>query len=123
MPCNQFGVDPGARDGVEDPVVSLGITTSKLCFANIGQAWAKLIAQEPKQSKHHITHPSGIGHDFQRSQSRPMFQKPIQDIHRIPEGARNDNGMEASKLVRSKIVIGDPAAPCVCIMVKHRFKA
>ena len=35
-----------------------------------------------------------------------MFEKAIQDVHRIAEGPRDDNGMEASELVRGKVVIG-----------------
>jgi hypothetical protein len=38
-------------------------------------------------------------HGAKNWQLRLMFQQAIQDEHRIPEGARNDNGMEASKLV------------------------
>lgn len=46
MTRNQFDVDPGVRDGVEDFLVSLGIETPKLCFADIGQARVTLIVSD-----------------------------------------------------------------------------
>ena len=95
------GVHAGPRDAIQDPIVGPRIEAPELRLADVGQARAELIAEQPKQAKDHITDPGGIGHDFHRPQTRLVFQEAIEDEHRIAEGPGDDNGMEAGELVRA----------------------
>jgi hypothetical protein len=87
------------------PVIGAGIEAPELRFPNISQAWTKLVAQQPKQAKHHITDTGRICHDLHRPQLCLVFQEAIEDIHGITQGPRDDNGMEAGELVRREVVI------------------
>ena len=82
---DQLGVHPGPRNAIQDPIVGRGIETPKARFADVSQPRAKLVAQQPKQSKHHVTDPGRIRHDFHRPQPRLVFQQAIEDVHRIAQ--------------------------------------
>jgi len=63
----------------------VGSRRPKPRFTDIGQSWAELVAKQPEQAKDDLADPSGIGHDFYRSESGLMFEEAIQDVHRIAE--------------------------------------
>ena len=57
MITDQRGVDRSARDRVERSVVGLPVDAPELGAADVGEARAELVAQEPEQAEDRV----GIG--------------------------------------------------------------
>src|SRR5258705_537105 len=68
-------LSPG--DGVQNTIISRGIETPKPRFANVREARAELVAQEPEQSAHDITDTGGVRHDAHPSRGDKRSPPPF----------------------------------------------
>ncbi|RML25696.1 hypothetical protein ALP82_200220 [Pseudomonas savastanoi pv. fraxini] len=64
MRCNAVKVDTLFCQCIEFAIVGLRINSPEPRATDVGQAWAKPIAQKPEQAEHYIAIGSIVGHDL-----------------------------------------------------------
>jgi hypothetical protein len=94
---------------VERAIIGFRIDPPEPGTADVGDARAELVAEQPKNAEDHVCICAGIGHDFSRLKHCLLFEHNAQQHEAIAQSAGDGDGVEAGKRVGDQIVIGDAA--------------
>ena len=101
---DQCEVDGAFAKAVERAVIGFAIDPPQLDVAEVGQARAELIAEQPEDAEYRIGVCSGVGHEFGRLQLGFLFEEQREQHQAVAQGAGDHDAVEAAELVGHQIV-------------------
>ena len=111
-------IDGAFADAVERAVVGFPVDPPQPGVAEVGQARAELVAEQPEQAKHRIGVRGGVGHEFDRLQFGLLFEEKGEQHQAVAQGAGNDDAVQAAELVGQQVVPGHAAGLAEILRVR-----
>ena len=109
MPDELLHTDPMFGKRVQCSVVGFWIDSPEPSPTDVGKSRTELIVEQPEQTEDNIAGPGRIGHDLDWLETGLLFQKPLEDVDGIAQGAGDNNIVEPGVFLGGEIVIGDSA--------------
>ena len=111
-------IDGAFAEAVERAVIGFPVDPPEPGVAEVGQAWAELVAKQPEQAEHRVGIGGGVGHEFDRLQLGLLFEEKGEQHQAVAQGAGDHDAVQAAELVGQQIVPGHAAGLAEILRVR-----
>src|SRR5208283_2877190 len=107
--ADQIDFDSAASDRIERPVARLAVDTPEFDAADVRQAGAELVSEEPEQAENGIGISGGVCHNLQRFQLGFLLQQESQDDQAVAQRSGDDGAGQTAELIGNHVVPSEAA--------------